>query len=428
MTELTSTAATLVTALAEKFSEPEWLRQLRNVAWENFVAMPSPRLEKTDLTKRTWDVGPFAEAPAGAASESATTLLQSISGVPLIYVRDGVVVDVMLPPELASQGVIFTDLHTAVQKHTELVKKHLGSVVKADESKWAALNTAAWCGGAFLFVPRNVHVAAPFHFIYEQTEHAQGALPRVLVVGEESSVFSFTEVLLSCEGASKSKVHSHVLEAVAMANAQLTVSSVNEYKKGPTNCSTRRALLHKDAQVDWMFGDVGDGFTVAVVESDLQGPGSRSSTQAFGIGSGRQHLDLTASMLHSGRNSTSDIVMHGVLREKANSIYRSSTHIFKNAVSAGSEQRDRMIIMDGTARADAIPMLLIDENDVQRCGHAASVGRIDQNQIYYLMSRGIPRVTATKLVIWGHLQPTVGCIPSEGVRAYISGLIDRELA
>jgi Fe-S cluster assembly protein SufD len=428
MTELTSTAATLVSSLSERFSEPTWLRQKRNSAWENFVTMPAPKLEKTDLTTRTWNMGELTEPGSGPTSLAASILRDKIKGAPVVYVRDGHVVEVVLPQELADQGVLFTDLHSAVQNHAHVVEQHMGTVVPSDENKWVALNTACWHGGAFLFVPRNVTIEAPFHFVYEQTEQAQGAAPRVLVVGEENSTFSFVEVILSGDGANQGNFHSHVMEVVAKPNAHVSVTSVNEYKKGPTHASTRRAQLHRDAQVDWVFGDVGDGFTVAVVESDMQGAGSRSTIKALGLGRGRQHMDLTASMLHHGKHSTSDIVMHGVLREKANSIFRSSTHIFKDAAGAGSEQSDRMLMLDKSARADAIPMLLIDENDVQRCGHAASVGRIDQNQIYYLMSRGIPKPTATKLVIWGHLRPTVDCIPSEGVREYIAGLIDRELA
>jgi Fe-S cluster assembly protein SufD len=176
-----------------------------------------------------------------------------------------------------------------------------------------------------------------------------------------------------------------------------------------------------------VFGDVGDGYSVGLVESHLVGTGSRSSTQVVGVGYGRQHFDLTANMKHAARYSESDILMHGVLRERANSIYRSCTHIVMGASGAAGEQSDRMIMLDSTARADAIPMLLIDEHDVRRCGHAASVGKIDPNQIFYMQSRGIPQEVATKMIVWGYLQPTVDTVPSELVRDMMVRQIERKL-
>jgi Fe-S cluster assembly protein SufD len=430
MTEGTSTLASVVQELSRKYAEPEWLKEMRESAWNSYVNTPVVRLEKSDLSKRSWEIENLPLDVQSTASDAVDALVQSIveSGAPVLYVRDGQVVRTEVPASLSQRGVIVTDMHTAVAQHGELVKAHLGSVVRTDESKWAALNAALWQGGAFVYVPKNTAVDVAVHFVHEDTGAGAGIAPRILVVADENSSLSFVEVHVASSEKASGVVTSHVAEVVAKANARVTFVSSNQFRKGPTHFATSRALVHQDASVDWVFTDVGDGYTVGLLESELQGSGSRSTIRALGMGYGRQHLDLTASMLHEGRYSTSDIVMHGVLRGRANSIYRSSTHIFKNAVGAGSEQHDRMLMLDSTARADAIPMLLIDENDVQRCGHAASVGRIDENQIYYLMSRGIPKPEATKMIVWGYLQPTVDAIPSAGVREFVSNLIDGELA
>ncbi|MCL6515708.1 Fe-S cluster assembly protein SufD [Alicyclobacillus sp.] len=425
MAEQTGTIVSVTAAdLAKRNGEPGWLRDARNAAWNAFQSLPAPRLEKTDLRDRSWDLGPYPSTP-GPASDEVAELVAKLAGQPLVYVRDGFTVALHLPETWVEQGVVLLDLTTAAREHSAVVQAHLGTVVKEDESKWAALNTALWNGGLFLYVPRGVEMDQPVHFVYEETGQAAGGAPRALVVADENSRVSYVEVHFT--GQAADKVHAGVTEVIAKAGAKVTASVVTQYRKGPNHLSVRRASVGNDATVDWVFSDIGDGFSVVLLESDLVGQGSQSTIQGIGIGTGRQHLDLTASVLHHGRYSTSDIRLHGVIKQRANAVYRSSTHIFKNAVGAGSEQHDRMLMLDKRARADAIPMLLIDENDVQRCGHAASVGRMDENQIYYLMSRGIPRVEATKMILWGYLEPTVQRVSSDVIREYLAARIDREL-
>lgn len=426
MSEQTTTASPLVSEVVRRFSEPEWLKSLREKAWTAFSEMPIPRLEKTDLRKRSFDIGPFPSLTEGP-SDRARQLMNAMENQAFAYIRDGVVVKVHLPEAASAQGVVFTDLHSAISSDEATVKKHLGSVIPFEESKWAALNMAVWQSGVFLHVPRRTAVETPFVFIYEQSAAGNGAAPRSLVVAEEESSFSYTEVYLTDGVLQSGVVHTDVLEVVVGDAAAVTVAVSNEFQKGPTNFTTRRAKAGKDAKMDWVYSDAGDGFTVGLVETDLVGSGSAGTLKGIAIGRGRQHSELTASMLHRGRYSESDIQLHGALRDRSNAIYRSSTHIFKNAVAASGEQNDRMLMLDPTARAEAIPMLLIDENDVERCGHAASVGRIDESQIYYLQSRGIPANVARRMIVWGHLEPTVDAFPEAVVREYVRTRITEEL-
>lgn len=423
MTEA-NTASRQVHSVSEAFHEPKWLLEMRENAWSEFESAAEPRLEKSDLRKRGWTSGDLAAAPAPVSAE-VQAYVSSLTHSYVLF-SDGYLVESKLSEGAKAKGISFSSIHEAATQHADLVKKHLGTVVKASESKWAAMNLALFAGGAFLYVPRNVQLEEPFEIVYYVSKDAGATYPRTLIVAEELSSVNVAET--SFVEADRSKVtSSHVCEVVANSNSSVRVGTADEFVKGPTYFVTRRAQVHKDAVVEWVVSDVSDGFTVQLVEHNLLGSGARGLTRVIGVGHGREHMDLTASMVHVGRNTESDIVMHGVLQGKANGIYRSRTQIEKGAVGAGSEQHDRMIMLDGTARADAIPMLLIDENDVQRCGHAASVGKIDPNQIYYMMSRGIPQEVATRMVIWGYLRDSVESLPTDVIRELVVERIERKL-
>ncbi|MBX6353788.1 MAG: SufD family Fe-S cluster assembly protein [Thermoflavifilum sp.] len=429
MTEpITNVNANLVEELTARHGEPDWLKARRQQAWRSFETMPVPRLEKTDLRGRAWDFGPFPAATGAAVPQPLAQLEAALGDQAAVFIQDGTVTRVQVPEALRARGVVVMDLHSAAKTEPERVQQLLGRAVADDENRWSALNAALWHGGVYVRIPRGVQLEDPIHIIHSESEQARGGMPRVLIVAEPLSRAEVVEVYGETGQAAGSYVHSAVTEVIAEDGAQLRIGVVTQYRKGPTHFFTRRAVLAKDASVDWVFGDIGDGFSVGLVESRLDGDGSRSVAQGFGFGYGRQHLDLTASMQHRGRFSESDIRLFGVLRQRANSVFRSSTHMHRGAVAAGSEQHDRVLMLDATARADAIPMLLIDENDVSRCAHAASVGKIDPTQVYYLMSRGIPEKTAVQMIIWGYLQPIVDALPSQAVRDWVTQVLERKLA
>lgn len=423
MTEA-NTAPRQVHVVSDSFGEPKWLLELRENAWNQFEAAEEPRLEKTNLRRRGWQAGEFSASPG----DLPDSVKQYVSGLNHSYAlfSDGHLLTVELSDVAQAKGVVFTSIHRAMNEHEDLVKPHFASVVPPFENKWSALNLALFAGGAFLYVPRNVQLEETIEIVHYVSSKETGSYPRTLVVADELADVNVAEVSFSATDRPKLTA-SQVCEVVAKPSSHVRFGTADEFVKGPTQFVTRRAEVHKDAVVEWAVSDISDGFTVQLVENVLKGTGARAMTRVLGLGYARQHMDLTASMVHEGRHTESDIVMHGVLRNKANSVYRSRTQIIKGAVGAGSEQHDRMIMIDGSARADAIPMLLIDENDVQRCGHAASVGKIDPVQIYYLMSRGIPREEATKMIIWGYLHDSVASLPTEAMRELVIRRIEGKL-
>lgn len=420
-----NTVSLQVNSVSSTFHEPEWLQQLREQAWRQFGEMPEPRLEKTDLRKRGWETGSFAAAPSDLPAEVRAYV--STLEHPYALFADGHLVELSAPDDVQEKGVIFQDIHSASVQHEQLTKTHLAQVIPSDDSKWSALNLALFAGGILLYVPKNVQVEKPFEVVYFISAESGASYPRSLVIADELAEVQLMETTFVAPNRAK-LTSSHVLEVVAKSGSKVHVGLVDEFHKGPTYFVTRRAEVGKDAVVEWTASDVSNGFAVELIESVLKGTGAQSQMRVVGLGYGREHIDLTASMVHEGRNTESDIVMHSALRDKSYSIYRSKTHIIKDAAGAGSEQHDRMIMVDGTARADAIPMLLIDENDVKRCGHAASVGKIDPNQVYYLMSRGIPKLEATRMIIWGYLRDSVEALPSRPLRELVVARIERELS
>jgi Fe-S cluster assembly protein SufD len=411
-------------ALSEKLGEPGWLSDLREEAFQFFQSAEIPWLEKTDLRRRGFD---WLDGPEAAVHEAAKALYDQLNG-PKALVIDGVLQFVDVPAELLEAGVIFGDLHALASKYEKTVRKYLFSAVSHTESKWAAMNAAAFHGGVFLYVPKYVVLDRPVIIIRAQTSVRAGAYSRTLVVGDIQSSGAVTEVFFRAPASPSTEAAASVVEVIAEADAHWTVGIVDEILDGPAYFHERRAVVGKDANVDWVLASTGDGFVWSSLQTVLDGAGGRSTMRVLGTSTGRMHHDLTAKMVHRGRSTESDIVMHGVLRGRSNAIFRSCTEIVKGAVDAGSEQHDRMIVLDGSARADAIPMLLIDENDVKRCGHAASVGKIDPIQVYYLMSRGIPETQALKMIIWGYLEQTVAEMPApEALRDLLVGRIEKGL-
>ncbi len=411
-------------ALSGKLGEPGWLSGLREEALQFFQSAEIPWLEKTDLRRRGFD---WLDGPEARVHEAAKALYDQLDG-PKALVVDGVLQFVDAPVEVLEAGVIFGDLHACASKHEKIVQKHLFSAVSHTESKWAAMNAAAFRGGVFLYVPEHVVLDRPVVIIRAQTSVRAGAYPRTLVVGDVQSSGAVTEVFFRAPGTPSKEATTSVVEVIAKADAHWKIGIVDEILDGPAHFHERRAVVDKDASVDWVFASTGDGFAWSSLQTVLKGAGARSTMRILGTSVGRMHHDLTAKMVHQGRSTESDIVMHGVLRGRSNAVFRSCTEIVKGAVDAGSEQHDRMIVLDSSARADAIPMLLIDENDVKRCGHAASVGKIDPIQVYYLMSRGIPEKQALKMIIWGYLEQTVAEMPApEALRDLLVGRVEKGL-
>jgi len=344
--------------------------------------------------------------------------------VNLVVQRDSGVVWNHLSEELAQQGVIFTDLETAVREHGDLVRSHFMTAVKADENRLTALHAALWNGGVFLYVPRNVEVKVPLQAIFISEDPDATFAPHVLIVADANSSVVYVDNYLSEDG--KEFVHNGVVEVIAKPGARVQFATVNNLGKGSTGITYRRALLDRDARIEWIIGELNSGNAIADTYSLLQGSGASSDAKVISVGTGDQKLNLTTRANHFGKSTPSDMITRAVMKDEATAIINGITKIEKGATGANGQQTERVLMLSAKARGDANPILLIDEDDV-KAGHAASVGQVNPEHLYYLMSRGIPKAEAHKLIVYGFLAPVIHEIPLENVKQQLQALVERKL-
>lgn len=418
-----------VAELSRTRQEPEWMTSLRLKGLELAETLELPKLEKTRIDR--WDlsahgsyVKPEPIASIGDLPETAKSLLNEEQTDNLIIQRNSGAVYVKLSEELAAKGVIFTDLETALTKHADLIKPYFMELVKQDENKLTALHSAVWNGGAFLYVPKNVQVDVPLQALYVTDDASASFTPHVLIVAEANSSVGYVENLVS--SGSGSIVVNGVVEVFVKANASVRFATVHNLGEAVTDISYRRANVDNDARVEWIVGEMNYGNAMSDTTSILKGSGSFSDTKAIAVGTAEQKLNYTTRAVHFGKHSSSDMITRAVMRDSASAIINGITKIEKGATGTNGQQTEKVLMLSPKARGDANPILLIDEDDV-KAGHAASVGQVNQEQVYYLMSRGISRAEAERLIIYGFLAPVVSEIPIEQIQGQLQQLVERKL-
>ena len=410
--------------------EPAWLTQSRAEALALAQQLPLPKLEKTRIDR--WELGGTGAyrpaKPVASAAELPGELANLIGDNPspnLLVQHDSSVVFVRVSPELESQGVILKSLEQAANDHPELVQQYFMQAVKKDEHRLTALHAALWNGGVFLYVPKNVQVKEPIQAIFYSENPAATFAPHVLIVADAHSSVTYVDNYLSAASETP-MLHNGVLEVFAKPGARVRVATVHDLGKHVTDVNYRRAILENDARVEWIVGELSHGNGVADTYSILKGNGSSSDMKVIAVGVGNQKLNYTTRAVHFGKSTPSDMITRAVMRDEATGIINGITKIEHGATRADGQQTERVLMLSPKARGDANPILLIDEDDVT-AGHAASVGQVNPEQVYYLMSRGIPKSEAERLIIYGFLYPVIEEIPLEALREQLSALVERKL-
>ncbi|WP_046215546.1 Fe-S cluster assembly protein SufD [Paenibacillus wulumuqiensis] len=416
-------------SLSQQKNEPAWLTDSRLGALELASRLELPKPEKTKIDK--WNLADYGTyqpvSPVASLQELPVVVSQLVNeeeSANLLVQKDSGVIYSVLSDELKAQGVIFTDLETAAREHGDLVQAHLSTVVKNDENQLTALSAALWNGGAFLYVPRNVEVSIPLQAVFVTENAAATFAPRVLVVADTNSSVTYVDNYVSTGDASR--VHNGIVEIVAKDGAKVRYATVHQLGLNVTDMSYRRAVTGNDASIEWIIGEMNDGNTVTDTATILKGNGSTSDAKVIAVGSGAQRLNYTTKAVHFGKDSTSQMTTRAVMREEANAIINGITKIEKGATRSNGEQAEKVLMLSPKARGDANPILLIDEDDVM-AGHAASVGQVNPEQVHYLMSRGISRAQAERLIIYGFLAPVVSDIPLEQLRVRLQELVERKV-
>ncbi|MED2971174.1 MULTISPECIES: Fe-S cluster assembly protein SufD [unclassified Fictibacillus] len=417
-----------VSKFSESRQEPAWLSELRLRALELAQQLPMPKPDKTKIDK--WNLTEFNHVSTAEESadlpEQVKALIGDKEAGNLLVIRNGNVAHSSVTEELASQGVIFTDFVTAAQKHGDLLQKYfMKEAVSIDENRLTAIHAALVTNGAFIYVPKNVELKTPLQAIYFHDDEQTGLVNHVIIAAEDNSSVTYVENYLSTNENSES-VANIVSEVFAGSGAKVVYGAVDNLAKGMTSYISRRGRAGRDARIEWALGQLNDGNTVSDNTTHLVGDGSFTDTKTVNIGQGDQKQNFVAQIFHHGKSSEGYILTHGVMKDSASSIFNGITKIEHGATKSNGEQTERVLMLSEKARGDANPILLIDEDDVT-AGHAASVGRIDPIQLFYLMSRGISKAEAERLIIHGFLGPVVNEMPLESVKKRLVEVIERKV-
>lgn len=422
-----------VSSFSKEMGEPEWLTALRLEALENVDTLPLPRPDKTKINK--WNFTQFDKhivksddfASLADLPEEVRELVDIEAGEQNLYIqRNNRPSILQVSKELQEKGVVFVDIFTAAREHGELLQKYfMKDAVKVDEHKLTALHAALLNGGIFLYVPKNVEISSPIQAVFIHDEAEANLFNHVLVVAEDNSSVTYVENYISTVD-SASSIFNIVTEVIANTNSRVQYGAVDTLAKGTTTYVNRRGVAGRDARIEWALGLMNDGNTISDNTTNLMGDGSVGDTKTVVVGRGEQVQNFTTKVVHFGKNSDGHILKHGVMKDKASSIFNGIGKIEHGASKSNAQQESRVLMLSEGARGDANPILLIDEDDVM-AGHAASVGRVDPLQLYYIMSRGISKKEAERLIIHGFLAPVVKELPIERVKNQLREVIERKV-
>ena len=436
--QLTGFSREAVVELSRLRDEPEWLREWRLAAWEQYESIPMPvrtdeEWRRTDL--RTLKLDRYV--PFAGVGESVGSLDEALRGTSegahlgsaqagVLVQRDASNVYAELSDEVKAQGVIFTDLGTAVREHEELVKSWLMTkAVPVDFGKFEALHAAFWQGGAFLYVPKGVTVELPFRSFAIARTAGASVFNHTLIVMEDQAEAFLVDAYQS-ETQEQPTFASGVVELILGKGAQLRYVQAQDYGRNVWNIMTERAVLERDSTLNSLHVTLGSKWTKNSIGSHLRGENALAEMLGVYFGDSDQFFDHHTWQLHESPYATSDLEFKGALRDTARSVYSGLIKVFEGAQKTDAYQQNRNLVLSREARADSIPNLEIGANDV-RCTHGATISQVVPEHVFYLQARGIPRTEAQKLIVEGFFRPIIDRIPDEEIQAFLEGAIARKV-
>ena len=409
---------------SQMHAEPEWLANLRQAAFDKIEELKLPIIERVKFHRWNLGDGTLSESESLANVPDFTALDNHLK---LVQIGTQTALE-QLPADLAEQGVIFTDFYSALEEIPEIIEKHFMSAVKYDEDKLAAYHTAYFNSGAVLYIPDNVEINQPIEGIFYQDSESDVPFNKhILIIAGKYSKVTYLERLETYGSSSVSATANITVEVIAQTGAQIKFSAIDRLGENVTAYISRRGKLNDDSMIDWAIGVMNEGNVIADFDSDLFGRGSHADMKVVALSRGKQIQGIDSRVTNYGCNSIGNILQHGVILEKGTLTFNGIGHIIKGAKGADAQQESRVLMLSDKARSDANPILLIDENDVT-AGHAASIGQVDPEDMYYLMSRGLDQATAERLVVRGFLGSVIVEIPVKEVRIEMIETIDEILA
>lgn len=417
-----------VATLAE--SDIQWLGELRQGAWQTYEQLPMPtrQLEEwryTDISQFKLDKVSLVRPDWVEPPPAARAMLQRGEMAGYALSVNGAVLEVSLNDELRRKGVILMSMTTAAREHPALVQKHLGSALPANYNKFAALNAALWTGGIFLYVPRGVRIEEPIRVARYITDAGVAVMPRTLIVAEDAGQVGYVEEFASPDF--KDPTFScGAVEVVAGNNANVQYVALQLWGQGVRHISTQRTIAGRDANLDSLVVNLGASVARVDMAASLEGPGARSDMLGLYFAQGRQHFDHNTRQDHKVPHATSDLLYKGALYDRTRAVFRGIIKVFPKAQRTDAYQTNRNLLLSNQAEATSLPNLEIEADDV-RCSHAATVGHLDQEELFYIMTRGVSRRDAERLVVFGFFGEVLERLPMPQVVEELRRAIEQRI-
>lgn len=417
-----------VERLSASLSEPGWVTDRRLQAWDWFEKMELP-VEKdeqwryTNLARLKFKLDSFAAAPEPEKQSASPAIETGRSGS---FLQEGSTWgSASLDPDVASSGVIVSDIHAAFSEYPDLVRPHLFSRVDSSSHIFSALHAALFCGGTFVYVPRGVRVELPIEARYRITQGGTLIAPHTLIVVEDGAEVAYLQRYSSGEF-SEAALSDAALEVVAGQNSQVHVVTMQEYEHNVWHFEMQGNSTQRDSNLRSLVVTLGGRFSRTETASELQGEGINVAMTGLYLAGEGQHFDFRTLQDHHAPHCMSDLLYKGALRSNAHTVYSGLIHVRPEGAETDAYQTNRNLVLSDHAKADSKPELEIENNDV-RCSHAASVGQIDENEIFYLQSRGIDRELAKQLIVKGFLEEVLGRVTREDLRDLVKDALETRL-
>jgi Fe-S cluster assembly protein SufB len=416
--------ANIVAQISEMKKEPGWMRDFRLRSLKIFESKPMPRwggdiginfqdiyyyLKPTDQQGKTWDDVPQDIKDTFDRLGIPEAEKKYLAGVKAQFESE--VVYGSLQEDLGKKGVLFTDTDTALRDHPDLLREYFGKIIPPEDNKFAALNSAVWSGGSFIYVPPGVKIEFPLQAYFRINAEQMGQFERTLIIVDEGAEVHYVEGCTAPMYTTES-LHSAVVEIIVKKHGRCRYTTIQNWANNIYNLVTKRAMAYEDSLMEWIDGNLGSRLTMKYPAVYMMEPGARGEILSIAFSSKGQHQDAGAKVVHCAPNTKSRIISKSISKNGGRSSYRGLCKVEKGATGCKSNVVCDALILDPQSRSDTYPYIEVEESDVQ-IEHEASVSRIGEEQLFYLMSRGLSEAESSSMIVSGFIEPLIKELPME---------------
>jgi Fe-S cluster assembly protein SufB len=417
----------LIREMSRMKKEPEWMLEFRLKAYQRFLRKPMPDwvadgaldeidfddiyyyIKPTEGQAQDWDMVPESIKETYEKLGIPEAERKYLAGVTAQYESE--VVYHRNREDLEKLGVLFTDMDTAVREYPEIVQEYFGTIIPPNDNKFAALNSAVWSGGSFIYVPPGVHLDQPLQAYFRINAENMGQFERTLIIVDEGAFVHYVEGC-SAPTYSSDSLHSAVVEIVVKEGGRCRYTTIQNWSTNVYNLVTKRAAAYRNATMEWVDGNLGSKVTSKYPAVWLMEEGAHGEVLSIAFAGAGQHLDAGAKMVHVAPNTTSLITSKSISKDGGRAGYRGLVRVEPGAEGSRSFVRCDALILDEDSRSDTYPYMEIEEANID-IGHEATVSKVGEDQLFYLMSRGLTEEQATAMVVAGFIEPIVKELPME---------------